>query len=335
MLSVDLGNVHPGVVKREYMILNTGYLWDEVYCGHFTSTIHPESPKRAEALNFVEIRKSVDHVELIKPIIQISNHFLETVHDKAYIDRVKNAFTKNEKFMDSGETIVREDTYKTALSSSFGAITLTRLVLENKLKNGFAAIRPPGHHAGIQHTRGFCYFNNIAICAKFAQKYFNLKNVLIVDWDVHPGDGTMEIFYEDPSVFVYSIHQKGILTDKLGTEDQLGKNKGLGSTRNISIVKGESSEKYYEIFEKSLKDSCEKFKPEFILISCGFDAHRGDPLGGLNLEEKTFEKMTNFVCDLADFYCKGKVVSLLEGGYNPNILKNCVISHVSTLQNRK
>jgi acetoin utilization deacetylase AcuC-like enzyme len=199
------------------------------------------------------------------------------------------------------------------------------------VKNGFAAIRPPGHHAGAARARGFCYFNNIAICAKYAQAYFGLKKILIIDWDVHPGDGTMEIFYEDPDVYFLSIHQDGIFTDQVGTREQIGKGAGENTTCNLPLPEKSTELDYFRAFEPALERMAEQAKPELILISCGFDAHQADPLGRMSLKEESFGRMTKMVMEVAAHYCQGRVVSLLEGGYEPQALARCIHTHLETL----
>lgn len=311
-----------------------GYLWDSIYLGHDTGFIYPENPKRAEAIKFSRI--SADLPGLINiPVNFRLAHWVKQIHSEQYISFVEDAFVKNVKFLDRGETSVQKDTFDVATYSLCGALSLVQNLGLEKIDKGFAAIRPPGHHAGIHGTRGFCYFNNVAACARFAQNFLGLKRILIIDWDVHPGDGTTQIFYEDPDVFMFSIHQRGILSATVGADEQIGKLEGEGTTKNVNILEGAGGKEYMPVFEKELGDFVIKCKPELILISAGFDAHGADPLGGLNLSYEDFAHMTRFVMDLSKEYCGGKLISILEGGYNIGALYQCVREHVRILQEDK
>lgn len=308
----------------------TGYLWDPIYLGHQTSFVHPENPKRAEALDFKNINRDLPGLENLNLNFRLT-HWIKEVHGADYISLVEDAFYNKIRYLDGGETGVLKDTFDVATYSLCGALSLVQSLGSGKIKNGFAAIRPPGHHAGIHGTRGFCYFNNAAACAKFAQGYLGLKKVLIVDWDVHPGDGTMQIFYEDPDVHVFSIHQEGILSKNVGLAEQIGRGEGEGTTHNINIKPGSDGKTYIPIFEKELTRVCNLVKPEIIILSAGFDAHSGDPLGGLLLNYENFATMTDIILAMAKEYTGGKLVSLMEGGYNVPILYNCVRTHIERL----
>lgn len=312
--------------------MKTGYLWDKKFLGHFTSTVHPEDPKRAEALNPHTLLKDFAGViENIPLVPQVSDHWVKTVHTESYIREVREAHEKNRRWLSTADTPINQDTYETAIQAVSGSLSLLSAVCKGQIKNGFAAIRPPGHHAGPQQAKGFCYFNNAAICARYAQKKFDYKNVLIIDWDVHPGDGTMKIFYEDPSVHLLSIHQHGIFTETIGTKEQTGKGDGVGTTENIPMPKGSRELDYLREFEPALDRAGANCQPDLIILSSGFDAHQADPLGSMKLNENSFYKMTKMVMQLADQHCQGRIVSLLEGGYNPKALAKCVHSHLEAL----
>ncbi len=308
----------------------TGYLWDQVYLGHDPGFIYPEHPRRAEALNFNRLNKDIPGLELIDVNFRLF-HWVNKVHGPEYISNVEDAFINKQRFLDKGETSVVQDTFDVASWSLSGALSLVQAIALDKVNNGFAAIRPPGHHAGLHNTRGFCYFNNAAACALFAKDYLNLERVMILDWDVHPGDGTAQIFWEDPSIYVFSIHQKGILSANIGLESQIGAEEGEGTTHNVNIIEKADGKIFMPIFEREIEKAFMTFKPQFLVISCGFDAHAADPLGGLNLNENDFYQMTKIIKTLTKEYCNSKFISVLEGGYNPSALYLCVREHIRAI----
>ncbi|MFT5286730.1 MAG: acetoin utilization deacetylase AcuC-like enzyme [Planctomycetota bacterium] len=218
-----------------------------------------------------------------------------------------------------------------ALASAAGALSLVSAVAYGEVTNGFAAVRPPGHHAGPTRARGFCIFNNAAACARFAQVHFNLKKILIVDWDVHPADGTEAIFYDDPDVHVVSVHQEGLFPITCCPPDQIGKDAGAGATWNRVIAPGTRGGEYRKTFDRVVREAAEACQPELIILSCGFDAHAADPVGGLKLDENDYARMTNVIMDLASNYCDNRLVSLLEGGYNPIVLRHSTRAHLEAL----
>lgn len=202
--------------------------------------------------------------------------------------------------------------------------------MEKKVSNGFGLLRPPGHHAEAGHAMGFCLFNNIAVLARYLQKKHGIGRVMILDWDVHHGNGTQHSFEEDPSVLYISLHQWPFYPGT-GAADERGKGKGEGFTLNCPLPAASSDRDYQHAFEKAIWPKVNAFKPEFVLISAGFDAHRSDPLGGMNLSEKCFHWMTLEIMAMAEKYASGRVVSLLEGGYNLSMLPICIAEHLKGL----
>ena len=204
-------------------------------------------------------------------------------------------------------------------------------VFEGKAKRAFSLMRPPGHHAGKSTGMGFCLFNNVALAARFAQSKYHVGKVLIVDWDVHHGNGTQDIFNADPSVFYFSTHQKGIFPGT-GSVHDVGIGSAKGTKMNIPIVPGPlSRHEVVEAYRTPLANAMKSFKPELVLISCGFDAHHDDPLGALNLTPSDFTELTRLVCAIADQYAQGHVVSVLEGGYNLQAITSSAVAHVRAL----
>lgn len=311
--------------------MTTGYIWDKIFLGHKNSKMHPENPFRVDDLDFHSMRQ--DLPGLVEVINQeaLGRPAALRIHSNKYLQRFERDATNGLEYFDYFDTKLREDTFEVALRSVSAAVSLTSAVCKGEVKNGFAAIRPPGHHATPEKAKGFCFFNNVAICARHAQMFFDCKKVLIVDWDVHPGDGTTSIFYDDPDVHVLSIHQDGIFSESVGTDDQRGRGEGEGTTYNVSLKERSNMTDYLRAFEPAVINAVERCKPDIIFISCGFDAHRGDPLGSMELDEDAFQRFTQIIMSLAAVHCNGRIVSILEGGYNTDILQSCVRSHVEIL----
>lgn len=309
----------------------TGYLWDTSYLGHKTWSYHVERPERIKVLEQSAMLRDVPGLVSLKLDEGLGYPALSSVHTADYINEVRTAFANNIRTLDKRETVVSEDTYDVSLLAVAGALSVVAAVGRGRVDNGFAAIRPPGHHAGRGNARGFCIFNNAALCARFAQRAYGFERVMIVDWDVHPGDGTAAIFYEDPSVFVFSIHQDGIFTGSVGTPEQRGREAGEGFTMNVPLAAHLDAAKYLQAFERGLDRAASDFKPQLIIVSCGFDAHAGDPVGSMTLQESDFVQMTKMVRSIANEHAQGRLVSLLEGGYSPAVVRRCTVAHLEAL----
>ena len=310
----------------------TGYLWDSRALGHATSTVHPERPDRIRALDPNLVLADLPGLQRIPTDLALALPWIARVHEPAYTERVRTAFDKGLMALDAvRETRVCSDTFDVALVAAAGALSLTGAVASGRVDNGFAAIRPPGHHAGPSYTRGFCFFNNVAICARYAQRVHGLDRVLIVDWDVHPADGTMDIFYEDPSVHLVSVHQDGIFTDQVGRRDQIGRGDGEGCTYNLPLPPGSGAKEYLADLIPLLEHAAGRCRPDLILISCGFDAHRADSISSMKLCDADYGRLTREIRALASEYCGGRVVSILEGGYNPPAMRRAALAHLEAL----
>ncbi|MGK0220130.1 MAG: acetoin utilization deacetylase AcuC-like enzyme [Planctomycetota bacterium] len=310
----------------------TGYAWDASYLGHETLPLHPERPERVRRLDTRDVTLELPGLKRVKITPELGLAWVGRVHDPNYVEFVRGAWDRGTYALDkSRETLIRADSFDVALLSVAGTLAMTQEVASGNLSNGFAAVRPPGHHAGSNAARGFCIFNNVAACARYAQQLFDHKRVLIVDWDVHPGDGTAAIFYDDPDVHVVSVHQYGIFPLTVGNPDQHGRGEGEGATWNAVVEEGSNGAAYRSIFDKTVRDAAKACQPDIILVSCGFDAHAKDPVGGLKLDEEDYVGLTRVMMDLADEYCDGRLVSLLEGGYNPKAVHDSMIAHVQQL----
>jgi len=211
-----------------------------------------------------------------------------------------------------------------------GVLRAVDAIMAGQAANAFCAVRPPGHHALESKAMGFCIFNNVAIGARYVQGKYKLPRVLIVDWDVHHGNGTEAEFYDDPNVLYFSVHQYPFYPGT-GAESDRGRGEGLGSTINVPLPAGSGGGVYLEAFEKVLRPAAMEFRPDFVFISAGFDAHRHDLLGGMDLTAEGFAELTEVVMEIAEKCCEGRLVSVLEGGYNIEALAACVEAHIRVL----
>jgi acetoin utilization deacetylase AcuC-like enzyme len=300
---------------------------------HLTGQGHPECPARYTAI----IHRLQENGYLQDSILakKASMTDLLRCHSAAYVDLVK-AECEYLKMLDipeatsmlsTGDVKICSNSYEIALLAAGAGVLAVDTVMQGSSKTAFCAMRPPGHHATSNQGMGFCLFNNIAIAARYAQAIYKIKKVLILDWDVHHGNGTQEIFYNDPSVFYFSTHLEDIYPGT-GTKDEIG----VANIYNCPIPGGKDSRlMVLKAFEDDLVQLMEFFKPELILISAGFDAHHADPLGGFDLTTDDFTTLTKTVKKIAEQHCQGKIISMLEGGYNLEALAESVCAHVEVL----
>ncbi len=293
----------------------TGIVKDERYLDHVMDPGHPESPERLRVIyEMLEEPEMKGFLELVPPRFATREE-LELVHTPAYIDQVAKTAGKPYYRLDM-DTSTCAKSYETALLAVGGFLELIRAVMEGKLNNGFALVRPPGHHAERDRAMGFCLFNNVAIGALYAIQQFSLERILIVDWDVHHGNGTQNSFYEDPRVLYISTHRYGFFYPGTGAANEVGKGKGLGFTVNIPLSMRAGDAEFGNIFEKLVKPIGLEYQPQLVLISAGFDTHYDDPLGGMDVTEKGFARMTQILMEIAEATALGRMVIILEGGYD-------------------
>jgi acetoin utilization deacetylase AcuC-like enzyme len=310
--------------------LHAGLVADPVCKIHDPGWGHPEMPSRYDAA-FRALCSSnvIDQVEKIPCRIALDREVLRG-HEEAYLELVKAEAGAGAASLSTGDTDLCERSLEAALYTVGGVLNAVDAVVKGRIKNAFCLVRPPGHHATLNRGMGFCLFNNVALAARHAQELHGIGRVLIVDWDVHHGNGTQDIFYADDSVFYFSIHQWPWYPGT-GAREETGAGRGLGCTLNCPLPAGTGREPVLAAFENELMPAMDKFRPELVLISAGFDSRIGDPLGSFLLEDDDFSDMTRRVLDIARAHAGGRLVSVLEGGYNLAGLATAVSTHVNTL----
>jgi len=308
----------------------TGFLHDEIYLRHQTGTGHPEKPQRLAAI--IRRLKANGLLSQLTALASApaSPEWLTAIHTPQYVERVRTSCKNGAPYLDSGDTPISSESYEVAVVAVGGVLSAIDAVMEGKVRNAFCAVRPPGHHALKDRAMGFCLFNNVAIAARYVQKRHNCHKVLIVDWDVHHGNGTQAAFYDDPTVLYFSVHRSPFYPGT-GSEAEKGSGNGLGLTVNAPLAAGSGDKDYQRVFQEKLMPAAFAFHPDFVLISAGFDAHRDDPLGGMNLTAHGYGELTRMVKEISERCCNGRLVSVLEGGYGLEGLSESVEAHLRSL----
>ena len=308
--------------------MTTALAYRDEFLDHETGH-HPENYKRLTSI-LDKLKSKYYFKDLLQPEIrEATEEEISAIHTLSYIRDFQKRVKSGGGYFD-GDTPYSPGSYKAAVLASGSGITLADIILDGKANNGISLVRPPGHHAEKHHAMGFCMFNNVAVTAKYLQSK-GIGKVLILDWDVHHGNGTEHSFYEDDSVYFISTHQYPFYPGT-GAEKDKGSGKGLGYNLNIPLPRGASNEDYLNVFQEKVIPAIDKFQPEFILISAGFDAHRDDPLGGMNLTTSAFERFTEIISAKAKEVCKSRIISFLEGGYDLDALSDSVEAHVAVLR---
>jgi acetoin utilization deacetylase AcuC-like enzyme len=311
----------------------TGLVHHPVFAAHDTGHGHPERPARlAAVLARLESSGLLAQVDRFTPD-PAPVAWLMAVHDEDYVERVERACASGVRVLDFGDTVVSEDSWQAALVAAGGAVQAVDKVMDGVWANAFVACRPPGHHAEVSEAMGFCLFNNVAVAAAHLRRVRGVERVAILDWDVHHGNGTQHAFESDPTVFYASLHQWPWYPGT-GAADERGVGAGEGATLNCPMAAGTGDGEWLSAIESKVLPALERFDPGFILISAGFDAHEQDPLSHTRVTTDGFRRMTRLVKVLAEARCGGRVVSLLEGGYDLDALASSVEGHVGELLER-
>jgi acetoin utilization deacetylase AcuC-like enzyme len=308
--------------------MKVGLVWDQRFLAHAAAD-HVERPERLTAIRSALVKAGLWDRLVHIPARPATDDLLGLVHTRDYIQRIRaTAGTAEPVWLDS-DTYVSAGSWEAAQLAAGGVCEAVDAVMKGDVASAFCAVRPPGHHASAGRAMGFCLFNNVAIAARHLQKDHGLARVLIVDWDVHHGNGTQDTFYRAAGVMYVSVHQSPLYPGT-GSAEEKGEGPAAGHILNFPLAAGSGEPEFLAAWKEGLA-AAEKFKPEFILMSVGFDAHQDDPLGGLKLSEKTYAEATRQVRALADRTASGRIVSTLEGGYNLDALGASVVAHVQAL----
>ena len=309
-----------------------GILFDREFKRHVTGPGHPERPERIDAIGSgLEWSGMLAMSERIKPE-PIARDLLARIHSPEYIARAEEACRLQMPLIDEHDCSICGDSFDAALRAAGGVASAARRICSGELQRAFCAVRPPGHHAERDRAMGFCLFANVALAAEVARTEFGLQRVLIVDWDVHHGNGTQHIFEADPNVLFISLHgHPATLYPGTGYSEESGIGPGKGFTINLPMLPGAGDREYQHAFEHHVVPAADRFAPQLVIISAGFDAHADDPLGNIRLSDDCFVWMLQRLITLADRHCNGRILSVLEGGYHLDVLKRCVTEHVRLL----
>jgi acetoin utilization deacetylase AcuC-like enzyme len=310
----------------------TGFVYDERYLLHLTGNYHPECPERLLAIyKWLDTSGMLGKLVPIK-VTRANQRWIEAVHNIHYIMRFDEACIAGMGEFEHPDNAICRDTFETAFLAVGGVLNAIDAVIKGEVDNAFCAVRPPGHHAEVDRAMGFCYFNNVAIGARYLQQQHGVGKVGIIDFDVHHGNGTQHIFDSDPSVFYYSIHEHpSFAYPGTGREFETGIGEGEGFTANSPVLPGRGDDDYKRLIMQDLVPAFKKFNPEFILLSAGFDAHESDMMSGTNLTTEGYDFISEVLINLVNRCSGGRVVSVLEGGYNLDVMPMLVENHIRFL----
>ncbi|MBN1425590.1 histone deacetylase [Candidatus Fermentibacteria bacterium] len=308
----------------------TAYYWDPISLEHDTGA-HAEHMLRADRLRPEKIAHAIDGVAFRPVEPHDTAEWICRIHDRQYHDWVKEVCRSGGGLLDGGDTPASARSYDAALASVDAVLTAADAIMAGELDTAFSAMRPPGHHALPPRAMGFCIFSNVGILVRYLEEKYRIGRLAVVDFDVHHGNGTQHVFWRDPDVLYVSLHQFPLFPGTGAARDE-GDGPGLGTTLNIPFSPGTTEGEYLAKFEAKVLPAVDAFGPEFLIISAGFDGHVADPLADLRLTEDGYAWMTRELKSLATEWCQGRIISVLEGGYNLDALVRCVAAHVQALR---
>jgi acetoin utilization deacetylase AcuC-like enzyme len=311
--------------------MSTALLADPISREHRPGEGHPERPERYESVTrALETSGLLAGLQRIAPRAATDDE-LALCHTRGYIELVRREIRAGARELSTGDTSLGPRSLDVALHAAGGVLNAVDLVVSGKAPNAFCCVRPPGHHATPSRGMGFCIFNNVAVAARYGQKKHGLERVLIADWDVHHGNGTQDIFYADPTVLFFSTHQYPWYPGT-GAADETGQGAAKGTTINCPFPAGAGRQEIFGAFRRKLLPAIDAFKPDVLIISAGFDSRAGDPLGQFTLNDQDFADLTLLMMESADKHARGRILSVLEGGYDLAGLASAATAHVRTLQ---
>jgi acetoin utilization deacetylase AcuC-like enzyme len=307
-----------------------GFVYDPRYLDHEMGPGHPESPDRLRAI-CAQLQNSGTWSRLhqVAPR-RAERQWIEIIHRASYVESLERRSPAKGYASLDPDTSMSPGTLDAAYLATGGALAAVDAIMNGDIDQAFCAVRPPGHHAETDRAMGFCFFNSVAIAARYIQQHYGLKRVLIVDWDVHHGNGTQHVFYDDDSVLFFSTHQFPFYPGTGGAMET-GEGPGKGLTINVPLSGGQGDDEYRAVFQKVLVPAADTFQPEFVVISAGFDAHRDDPLASMDLTEKGYGELTSMVASIAKNFSSGRILACLEGGYHLQALAESVDQHLQAL----
>ncbi|MGO9257594.1 MAG: histone deacetylase [Bryobacteraceae bacterium] len=308
----------------------TALLADPIFREHLAGREHVERPERFDA-----VVAGLEQAGLLDKLARIDRRAitapeLELCHSPEYLRAARHDIEAGHPYLSTGDTDITRNTWEVASQAAGGVLNAVDAVAAGRVRNAFCAVRPPGHHATRRRGMGFCVFNSVALGARYAQRRHGLERVMIVDWDVHHGNGTQDIFYDDPTVFFFSTHQWPWYPGT-GRADETGAGSGVGTTMNFPLPAGSGRAEILPLFQEVLAPAAERFRPDLVMISAGFDSREGDPLGRFTLTDRDFADLTRELMAIADRHANGRLVSVLEGGYNLAGLASAAAAHVEAL----
>ena len=306
------------------------YITHPMYKKHDTGPGHPESAKRIIAVDEKISGSALSRKMDMQTAKRATPEQINLAHTAEYTTWASRMIIEGRRVLDAGDTVVGPDSWDAALLAAGAGIMGVDTLKLGTSNRVFCTVRPPGHHAERDRAMGFCILNNVAIAARYAQESGLAEKVLIIDWDVHHGNGTQNIFYEDDSVFYYSLHQYPFYPGS-GTAAEQGSGPGEGYTLNRPLPAGSGNNVYITAFENDMAVIEDKFKADLVIISAGFDAHRDDPLGGMMITEEAYWKLTEMIALYSWRYAEGRILSVLEGGYHMKALADSVASHLDCM----
>jgi acetoin utilization deacetylase AcuC-like enzyme len=312
----------------------TGYLYTPAFLRHLAGRRdHPECPERLLAIEARLAKAPWTHSLLRVATRKATSAEMQLAHDPAYLELLTReaANVTRIRQLSTGDTLITSDSLEVAQQAAGGVLEAAKAIATGEIRNAFCAVRPPGHHATQNRGMGFCILNNVAIAARYLQEVHGAGRILIVDWDYHHGNGTQDIFYEDGTVFYFSTHHYGAYPGT-GAPHETGAGAGSGTTLNVPLQPGADDAQIFAALESRLLPAAHAFGPDFIVISAGFDAMRGDLLGCFDVTPQGFANITRLVAEFAKTACRGRILSVLEGGYRLDGLAESVAAHIEALQ---